>query len=574
MNNSRGWLFTLALAAVTATAGADTCVPPGAGFSFDVDGNWTMKQADQTYFWESEDPGRAGLILSVTPVPLDGSKALGPQVIERVKAMPEMFAQASNFSTMQVPVAGVPRVGVAFRYVLGGRAQVARMVVIPSRERHWVLNVDGPADMPGLEQFTLRLLATLREISELPAESGAWQVIDHPRGPGLLIFEKRQGGGQVEVLAFAPGNARARRLLRERLKPAQDPSFRLIQWNAAADDTLATCSYTIQVDGTAMQGEALVSLGEQSGTFVNMLAPQWEFGALAPRMKALLREACAPRRAGLDEVSNIPLQRQKNIDGTAWMSVPAGWRVEGTGGSVATKGREGVLLVGNYGTMISTAAAGQMAALGLDLEARGFMIGDFAPAQYALPVILPAIARRSGEAITDVRVLEAAPLPGSPGYWRVLASYVWQVPGQPASQMEGIAFISTTNTGDNWMFTLTFLTWPAGSDRVGLPLLARMYATYGVSQNLLDARIAHALASQEECRRIIDEVIKERNAASESAAKKWDRYIRGTEPLRDEDTGEIRDVSSLEDIMRWAEDNPTLRELNTLTEEQWRHELP
>lgn len=70
------------------------------------------------------------------------------------------------------------------------------------------------------------------------------------------------------------------------------------------------------------------------------------------------------------------------------------------------------------------------------------------------------------------------------------------------------------------------------------------------------------------------ELDKDREAASESAAKKWDRYIRGTEPLRDEDTGEIRDVSSLEDIVRWAEDNPNLCALSPLTEEQWRHELP
>jgi hypothetical protein len=448
------------------------------------------------------------------------------------------------------------------------------MVVIPSGGRHYVLNVDGPAQMPGLEQFTLNLLGTVREAREHPATGGAWQVIDHPRSPGLLIFENRKGGGQLEVLALSPGNAGARRLLRERLKLTQDPSFRLAHWSAAADDRLAICAYTIAVDELTMRGEALVSLGEQSATFANMLAQQGEFGALAPRMKALLREVCVPSGTGLDDVSGIPLQRQKNLDGTAWLSVPAGWRVEGTGGSVATKGREGVVLVGNYGTMISTSAAARMGAQGIDLAALGYMVGDFVPAQNALATILPAIARKSGEAITDIRLVDAVPLQGSPDYWRVLVSYVWQVPGQLATRMEGIAFVSTTNMGENWMFTLTFLTWPTDAARAGLPLLARIYATYGVSQNLLNARLAYALASQEECRRIIDEVIKDREAASESAAKKWDRYIRGTEPLRDEDTGEIRDVSSLEDIMRWAEDNPNLRELNPLTEEQWRHELP
>ena len=566
MSSTWAWRFVSAFVAFTAAAWSETCVPPGAGFSFEPDGNWTMKQADRTFFWECADPGRDGLILSVTEIPLDATKDLGLQIIERVRAMPEMFGHASDFATVQLTVGHAASVGVAFRYMLEGRAQVARMVVIPSGGRHYVLNVDGPAQMPGLEQFTLNLLGTVREAREHPATGGAWQVIDHPRSPGLLIFENRKGGGQLEVLALSPGNAGARRLLRE---PADTRPASALHSERRSDDRL---HLRLHSQDTTMRGEALVSLGEQSATFANMLAQQGEFGALAPRMKALLREVCVPSGTGLDDVSGIPLQRQKNLDGTAWLSVPAGWRVEGTGGSVATKGREGVVLVGNYGTMISTSAAADGARH--RLAALGYMVGDFVPAQNALATILPAIARKSGEAITDIRLVDAVPLQGSPDYWRVLVSYVWQVPGQLATRMEGIAFVSTTNMGENWMFTLTFLTWPTDAARAGLPLLARIYATYGVSQNLLNARLAYALASQEECRRIIDEVIKDREAASESAAKKWDRYIRGTEPLRDEDTGEIRDVSSLEDIMRWAEDNPNLRELNPLTEEQWRHELP
>ena len=74
----------------------------------------------------------------------------------------------------------------------------------------------------------------------------------------------------------------------------------------------------------------------------------------------------------------------------------------------------------------------------------------------------------------------------------------------------------------------------------------------------LAQRWAAVMRDQDEITSIIQEVVAGRGEAVIKAAERWDKHIRDVTPVVDPATGEIRDIAGMEDIQRWANENPNL----------------
>lgn len=401
------------------------------------------------------------------------------------------------------------------------------------------------------------------EAQPQPGAAARWAVRDLPGQTGVQVTEQREGGAVGELRVLKPGSRRASSLLKTTLAglPVQD--LKVIKAGHTQGDRFACCTYQGVRQGAAVKGELAVSVGERDASVEHIWAPAGTFDARRAEVRSILNDLTQTDRAtgggggAAADAERVQLTKTANRDGTAWISVPAGWQVSEGQGMLRARGPQGTIMVGIWCLFFTPAAAQQMAAMGGPVGEMA--VADCPPLDQAIGVVLPQVGRMGGMAISNLEVLRTEPAPGAPGWACVQVRYISESPGGPAQQMEALAFVSAAPTDANgWVGSLNLLTAPREVFAQNLPLLWRIYQSYGISQALIASRMAQVLKDQRAITGIIQEVTAHKAEVQYKETDKWDRYIRGVSRTRDLDTGETRDLAGWEDLHRWAEDNPNL----------------
>jgi hypothetical protein len=130
--------------------------------------------------------------------------------------------------------------------------------------------------------------------------------------------------------------------------------------------------------------------------------------------------------------------------------------------------------------------------------------------------------------------------------------------------MEAVAHVMSGPLSDvQWFGSISLLSAPQAAFGRNLPLLWRIYTSYGISQVLLSQRRTQVMKHQRAITAIIQDVTAHRGQISVQEAERWDKVIRGVRPVMDPTTGETRDISidphcGGQDMGKWLQENPNL----------------
>lgn len=565
-------------------AGADSVTDPSGVFAFDLPGRWEHTAPTHgVATWQRSDP-QPNIVMTLG-VQLEPGRPMADQLIEFARDPENEFNDARDFRRFPARIMGADTEVIAFVFTGEGFNLQVFATVVPGNGRQdvalLILGAEGTQELPLLVEG---IIASIRRPGEAPPRTpepragtvGPWRVADLPEGMGVHFAQPQQPGvvGQVRVLPQA--RDQASRLLPRELTSSLNARPEVETWGASADGRYAQCTFRVTLRDMAARGEAFLSVGPRDALLAVVYAPESHPSQSLAAARSFVQDLLRPSGGGggpAIDPATVALTRTPNDDGSAWVSVPRGWQVSDAKGIVVAIGPEGSLIIGAYGQLMTPQAAAQTMALDGGATARTVGVSDYLPPPDAVTVIIPKIYSVGGIPVADVRILNAGPVTNAPGFAWAHCTFRRGTPGGEMQTTEGLAYVSSTPSPDGWWhFTITLLEAPQEQFARSLPLLMRIYETYGVSQALMDDRWKTIHQTQRETHEIIQQVIQRRSDATEVAAKQWDRYIRGTEPFIS-DRGEVRDLGGLGDLFRWAGDEPNLS-IRPLTRDEWLRLLP
>lgn len=586
------WLVpavVLVCSLATVVACAERVTAPGGSFAFDLPGEWVREEpVEGLTVWQSTDPDWAAMGVLAVGVVLNPDKPVTAQLVDLIKDPEQEFTDARNFRTTSITLLGQLAEFISFVFTDDGTALQAHVLPVPCGQMHTALMVLGPAETQGLEEAAHAVFCSIGPPGAAPAApggappeppaggAGQWKVADLEEGIGVRFWEEQQPGVSGEIRVLPHGGKRASQLLPPTLTAVLGARPQVQTWGRSQDDRYASCTFRVTRHGTQHRGEAFLSVGPNNAAMACMYAPEGTPEARVQQGRQFMRRLCTTSGEGGPAIdpATVPLTRTANTDGSAWIDVPRGWQVGETQGILSATGPEGSLLVGMHGAAFTPAGAAQTAAMDGGATAAQVGVSEYLPPTHAPLFILPKLGQIARQPVDGVQLLEAAPVPNAAGFAWVHCTFRRALPTGEVTPMEGIAFVSSSPdpTGNMWNWTITLIEAKQADFPRVLPLLMRIYGTYGVSPALIAERLDNIRRIQDETHQIIQQVIQSRSEASEIAAKKWDRYIRDTEPLISQ-TGEVREIGGLMDLLRWVGDDPNLA-VRQLGRDEWLKHVP
>lgn len=567
------------LLGAAAQAGASTMRDVSGAFTFNLQGTWSGPRTQgEFHVWSATDAAHKGLCVGTICIPADPRESLYDELEPLVSFRgTALFPEAEGFAkrALQTP-AGSHEV-MYFRFQ-GGVGEARGLV---AGGKCYVTVVWAPTRMAGFGALAASILGSVKAgggtaaAPPKPAAGGgggtaaptakptrkapAWQVSDLEGIAGVQIKDTN-GSGVVGVLrAFQPSSKSASATFKGLMGKMGLNSLKVLEAQKSRDDRFARGMYAATRQGQAIKGELVVSMGTKQATIEHIYGPAATFGEAYKSARSMLAKLTRAPAAGAVTKSTEPLHRLNNRDATAWLSVPDGWQVtEGSGIAFGRGPANLAVLVGCHTQFWTRAGAQQVMQYGGQVGGLGAPIADFMGPERAVGPLLAWVGGVEKHPVSNLQVLSTQRPPQLNGTLMQHIRYSQTVNGQ-AMPMEALAFVSANTLPPiNWFGALNLLAAPQAAFNRKLPLLMRIYQSYGISQQLLAQRWAAVMRDQDEITSIIQEVVAGRGEAVIKAAERWDKHIRDVTPVVDPATGEIRDIAGMEDIQRWANENPNL----------------
>jgi P2-related tail formation protein len=596
-----------------AVADAERLDDVSGAFSFEAPGSWVASGAEgDLSVYAAQDAEHQPLRIYSIILPADPNAPLfdelEPLISLRATAS---FPEAGVFTKRTVKALGSPQDALRFLYSRDGEDGAGYALGFVARGQCCVIIVAGPASFTGLAALADAVLGSVSpgagaapvaspdgegDADEPPSpldderppdkpqqpeggqtrpgqaageSAGGWAIADLPSQMGVEVRDTT-GTGVVAELKLVPlTSTSAPAVLRALLPQLPVEGLTVLEAQQTPDKRFARCTYTGTRGGEAVKGEFAVSAGEGLGVTEHIWAPGAPPEA---RLKAARRVLEQMLRAGgegaggldLAAADQVVLTRQNNRDGSAWMDVPAGWQVTEGSGIAYARGPEDLgVLVGAHSQFWTQQGARVVRQYGGQVGGLGAPISDLLGPDQAVAAMLPWVAATQNVEVADLEVVKTWPLPKQPGTVGQHIRYTLRGVGGTKA-MEGVAYVMSGPLSNvQWFGSINLLSAPQATFDRNLPLLWRIYTTYGISQVLLSQRWAQVMKDQDAITAIIQDVTADRAETTTLEAERWDKVIRGVTPVIDPTTGETRDISidphwGGQDMEKWLQDNPNL----------------
>jgi hypothetical protein len=232
-----------------------------------------------------------------------------------------------------------------------------------------------------------------------------------------------------------------------------------------------------------------------------------------------------PARRGSVALRPVPLP-----DGSGTLRLPAGWKIGSAHqGMVSAAGPHGSVDLGIWFPVMTPEAASQM-------YARPSIVAPYGGVVQAIQQVVPQFLRTSG--VTGWRMLRVigrapASAPNGKGEFVHIES---EFAGK--GRFQTVALVMMMPTGDgSWIFYYSSVTSPSKSFAQNLPVLAKIWGSWKVSDHIYQQRLSNALASMKETGRILRETNRNTQDAYDRSNRAWGHTIRGTWVYEDTETG-------------------------------------
>ena len=418
-----------------------------------------------------------------------------------------------------------------------------------------------------------------------PGEAGPapdWSVSDIADQQGVQIKDKNGSGTVGELRLLKTNGTSCATLLKAQLKRVNVPADQVDVVQQTPDGRFACCTYHGNRAGQAVKGELAGSIGQEQAVAEHIWAPAGSFDGCAKEARRELGKLIRPSADGdggggdTTAADKVALTRQDNRDSTAWMDLPEGWQMDRrTGGGIAAASGPGglMVLVGAYSVFWTQQAAQVAAQYGQPMGGLGSPISDPLPPEQAIRAILPWVTATQGARITKLEILDTWPMQQAQSLVGQHVRFTVQS-DQGQIAMEGLAYVMTAALDyKSWSASLNLMAAPQETFKQKIPLLWRIYTTYGISHALTMGRLSAAIKDEKAITEIIRGATVNRGEGAEVAAKQWDEVIRGAWRYKNPNTGEVREISGLHDFAQWAADDPKLV-IRELTRKEWLNEVP
>jgi hypothetical protein len=253
----------------------------------------------------------------------------------------------------------------------------------------------------------------------------------------------------------------------------------------------------------------------------------------APVMLAASRAHAAPqraRKAARSGASSIALRSVPLPDGSGTLRLPAGWRIgSAQQGMVSAAGPHGSVDLGIWLPVMTPEAAAQM-------YTRPSIVAPYGDVVQAIRQVVPQFVKASGlSGWRLVRVIGRAPA-SAPNGKAEFVHIESEFAGRGRFQTVALVMMMPTG-GGNWIFYYSSVTSPSKSFARNLPVLAKIWGSWKVSDHVYQQRLSNALASMKETGRILRETHQNTQDAYDRSNRAWGHNIRGTWVYEDTETG-------------------------------------
>jgi hypothetical protein len=585
-----GWLAVVAALAVLGTvpAGAGAFRGPGGQFVVNVEGEWTAETPEQgalVLLPKQAAPGIVALLFA--PAEVDPCKAIAPQLIKSIQESPDEFPGARDFRELRTQVLGQDCQGISMHFESPEGASLTGIGVVFAVGAAWHIGaVIGAADAD-VAAFARQVFAALTpaqadavalsaDRTPVAAQRGdlpeGWLMRTTADGRALQVFEESQQAGALGELCLLPrGNRGASAVLREAFYAPLADTLRPGEVAADPGDTMAKMTYRRNVGDVELQGEAIVAVTGEDALFAHVCAPTDQYAAKEGQVKRLLsqllgtQEAALPARTAQAQRPVPPLTPTYNRDGSAVISVPQGWTVDGAEGVVIARGPEAYVVFGVNAVVTDPATA--MLPAGTVLPDQ-MLAAPYMPPAQAVAVLMPKLQRLGGGMISNVAILDSSPLPQGPNWAAV--DLLWDEIDTDRNwgRLHILATAGTIPGMGTWLFFANLVAAPEATYRQLDAFLAAIVKSRRVLRTPSTARRPSVDTSGLD---IISEVYENRSRSQDINARKWSAYMRDETPTIDDSTGRARMLGSVQDLNRWMDDDPNLRldNLHPMNMDDW-----
>jgi hypothetical protein len=347
-----------------------------------------------------------------------------------------------------------------------------------------------------------------------------------PLPNGFKVAARNGGSGQALTASFTGGKS-ARATFRGIFKfvgsyfdsPPQlraafaDPQDREIQgfFHSVHQGVPVRGVMVVTVDGT----NGYVGLLFDRPDLFNQSMP-----VLSKQMAASLPQGTAPEVGGGGGGPRRPepLQRQNLLDGSGWISLPAGWRITGSfKGVVDAAGPAGQLVsLGGYTAGYTNPLPGTPANL---------MTGPYRGPLQALPAYIDSQFQRAlSRGISRYETIEHTPIPYQGGQG---AYILFKITGGGKSQT-GLAMVCTAPVDNlQWYYYNSIVSAPSERFERDLPTLWEIWKSWSVNPAVFRERMDAALRSMRETTRILMETNENTRRTYDNVNHAWSQVIRG-----------------------------------------------
>lgn len=289
--------------------------------------------------------------------------------------------------------------------------------------------------------------------------------------------------------------------------------------------------------GVPVRGVMVVTVDGANG-YVGLLFDRPELFSqsmpvLSKQMAASLPKAAAGTPAPPRKIE--PLQRQQLLDGSGWISLPAGWRITGSfKGVVDASGPAGqVVSLGGYTVGYTNPLPGTPANL---------MTGPYRGPLQALPAYIDSQFQRAlSRGISKYEMIEHAPIPYQGGQG---AYILFKLTGGGKSQT-GLAMVCTAPVDNlQWYYYNSIVSAPTERFEQELPTLWEVWKSWSVNPAVFRERMDAAMQSMRETSRILQETNENTRRTYDNVNHAWSQVIRGVTTVENVVTRTRTDVDT------------------------------
>lgn len=228
-------------------------------------------------------------------------------------------------------------------------------------------------------------------------------------------------------------------------------------------------------------------------------------------------------------------------DGSGQMRLPEGWRITGAHqGMVSAEGPHGVADLGIWTQVYTPQAAAAC-------WVRPPLVAQYKDPETAVREITPQISallvQQGQPGVKFVRVIERAPVQWGFGKSEFLHLEL-ERNGQKWQSVSLV--IMNLNVDGTWLYYTSGVGAPADAFAKNLPVLAQIWSSWKVADQVYRRRLDKALESMAQTNRIIVDSYENYSRTMDRAMRHWSYAFRGDAPVRDEKFGTDHDLRRYE----------------------------